>query len=133
MMRRSRRVEVEHHARALWDAQFAVIPVRDDGDRHARLSISDREITIRNSSLRELVALAYGVESRRISGRGEWLDGDRYDIRAVLHEDMRDPETFSPLALRTSVNRLLATRFNHRDPCQPAVPVPLRLARARSG
>jgi beta-lactamase regulating signal transducer with metallopeptidase domain len=107
-----RRVEVEHHARALWDAQFAVIPVRDDGDRHARLSISDREITIRNSSLRELLALAYGVESRRISGRGEWLDGDRYDIRATLHEDMRDLETFSPLALRTSVNRLLATRFN---------------------
>jgi len=79
---------------------------------HARLSVAARELSIHNSSLRELVALAYGVESRQISGRGEWLDGERYDIRVTLHEDMRDPETFSPLALRTSVNKLLASRFN---------------------
>jgi bla regulator protein BlaR1 len=107
-----RRVEVERHARALWDAQFDITPAHDDGGMHARLSIAGRELSIRNSSLRELVALAYGVESRLISGRGDWLDGDRYDVRVTLHEDMRDPETFSPLALRTSVNKLLATRFN---------------------
>ena len=107
-----RHAEVEQHARALWDAQFAVTSVRDDGGVHARLSVAARELSIHNSSLRELVALAYGVESRQISGRGEWLDGERYDIRVTLHEDMRDPETFSPLALRTSVNKLLASRFN---------------------
>jgi len=107
-----RRAQVEHYARALWDAQFAVTPVRDDGGMHARLSAAGRELSIRNSSLRELVALAYGVEGRQISGRGEWLDGDRYDIRLTLHEDLGDPGTFSPLALRTSVNKLLASRFN---------------------
>ncbi len=74
--------------------------------------VAGRELTIRNSSLRELVALAYGVESRQVSGSGVWFDGDRYDIRVTLHEDLRDPETFSPLALRASVNRLLASRFN---------------------
>jgi len=107
-----RRQEVEYHARALWDAQFAVTPVRDDGGPHARLSLAGRELTIRNSSLRELVALAYGVESRQVSGIGEWLDGDRYDVRVTLHEDMREPETFSPLALRAPVNKLLASHFN---------------------
>ena len=107
-----RRGEVEYQARSLWDAQFAVTPVRDDGGTHARLSVASRELSIRNSSLRELVALAYGVESHQISARGEWFDGDRYDIRITLHQDMRAPETFSPLALRTSVNKLLASRFN---------------------
>jgi len=107
-----RRAEVDYQARSLWDAQFAVTPVRDDGGTHARLSVAGRDLIIRNSSLRELVALAYGVEGHQISGRGEWFDGDRYDIIATLHDDMRDPETFSPLALRTSVNRLLASRFN---------------------
>ena len=107
-----RRQAVEYHARALWDAQFAVTPVRDDGGMHARLSVAGRELTIRNSSLRELVALAYGVESRQVSGSGEWFDGDRYEIHVTLREDLRDPETFSPLALRASVNKLLASRFN---------------------
>jgi uncharacterized protein (TIGR03435 family) len=86
--------------------------VRDDGGRHARLSVAGRQLSIRNSSLRELVALAYGVESHQIAGRGDWFDGDRYDIHVTLHEDMRDPESFSALALRTSVNKLLASRFN---------------------
>jgi len=85
-----------------------------------------REIAIRNSSLRELIALAYEVDSRQVKGSG-WLDSPRYDFRAALPADLREPDDFDPAALRAMVNRLLAERFDleiHvnqqcQEPCGP--------------
>ncbi len=58
------------------------------------------------------MALAYGVESRQVTGRGNWFDNERYDIRAVSRRGVPEPEDFDPVALRGFVNRVLATRFN---------------------
>ena len=83
------------------------------------------EVTIRNSSLRELVPLAYGVQSVAGRGRGRVAGPPRYDIRALVPVAVDEPEDFDPLAMRGLVNKLLASRFDleiHvnrqcQDPC----------------
>jgi bla regulator protein BlaR1 len=70
------------------------------------------EVLIRNSSLRELVALAYGVRRQNVGGGDPWLDSPRYDIRAVAQDPVSEPEELDPLALRGLTNKLLASRFD---------------------
>jgi len=125
----ARRYELaEANARTLWNADIALRPTADAaGAIHTRVSVTGHEITIRNTSLRELIALAYDVEAHEIKGGGELLDAPRYDIRAMVDGGVTDPEEFEPLALRGAVNKLLAQRFNlemHvnercQDPCGP--------------
>jgi beta-lactamase regulating signal transducer with metallopeptidase domain len=69
-------------------------------------------VNVRNSSLRELVALAYDVRPAQVTGGGEWLDEHRYDIRAVVPGVVNEPEKFDPLAMRGLVSKLLASRFD---------------------
>ena len=84
---------------------------------------------MRNSTLRELVALSYGVPKANVTG-GHWLDNSRYDIRIHLHDPVADPDHFDPAAMRGVVNKLLASRFdlqihvNQRcqEPCGRQVP-----------
>jgi len=98
-------------AQALWDADFEVSASRGEVGS-AGVYATGTDVTIRNTSLRELVALAYGVDSRRVTGRGNWFDSERYDIRAVSHRGVPTPEDFDPVALRGFVNRVFAARFN---------------------
>jgi beta-lactamase regulating signal transducer with metallopeptidase domain len=70
------------------------------------------EIDIRGITLRELVAAAYDVPAKRVSGGGTWLDSPRYDIRAELPRSLDDPEQFDPRALRALTNKILASRFD---------------------
>ena len=118
----------EANARTLRDARIALDVAADaPGAEHTRVNATGNEVTIRNTSLRELIALAYGVETHVIQGGGEMLDSPRYDIRAAVDGGVTDPEEFEPLALRGAVNKLLAQRFNlelHvnqrcQDPCGP--------------
>ena len=66
---------------------------------------------IRNSTLRDLIAIAYGVERWRVVGGPEWLDSPRYDVRALSQVPVSDPETLDLLALQAPVTQLLASRF----------------------
>jgi beta-lactamase regulating signal transducer with metallopeptidase domain len=101
-----------NNSRALWEADIEVRPLaRDDGERVA-VSATGSEVTVRNTSLRELVALSYGVEPWQVEGGGEWLDSPRYDIRARVPATVDEPEDLHPFALRGLVNRLLASRFD---------------------
>ena len=123
-----RRELAETNARSLWDASIALDISTEGADAaHARFSATGNEITIRNTSLRELIALAYGVDAYVIKGDRETLDAPRYDLRAVVDGGVTDPEEFEPAALRAAVSKLLALRFNlelHvnqrcQDPCGP--------------
>jgi uncharacterized protein (TIGR03435 family) len=67
---------------------------------------------IRNTTLRDLIALSFGVERWQVNGTGQWLDAPRYDIRAVAHDPVNDPEEFDPYALRDLTAKLLASRFD---------------------
>jgi uncharacterized protein (TIGR03435 family) len=96
----------------LRDAAIDVRPSVPAGDSRPRVVASATEVVVRNSSLRELVALAYGVEPFRVTGGGIWLDDVRYDVRAIVGQGVSEPEDFEPTALRGVVTRLLGSRFD---------------------
>jgi beta-lactamase regulating signal transducer with metallopeptidase domain len=103
------------NTRALWEADVEVRPLGGDpGNLGApvRVSATGTEVTIRNTSLRELVAVAYGVRPWQVEGSGDWLDVARYDIRAHVTDAVSEPEKLHPFALRGLVNKLLSSRFD---------------------
>jgi len=104
------RKRVQLDSRLLLSAEIDVQPAVDAGGG-ARISASTREVTVRNSSLRELIALAFGVTTGEVMGR-DWLDQPRYDIHARLPANAAEPEAFEPEALRGLVTQVLAARFN---------------------
>ncbi len=120
--RRLQRLDL--NARTLGAAQFSVsFAARADGG--PQLVAADNVVVIRNSSIRDLVALAYGVERYQVEGSSDWLDETRYDVRVVAPRPVNDPENLDPAALRLLITRLLGARFQleiHvnsvcQDPC----------------
>jgi hypothetical protein len=119
------RQTVDHDMRVLMNADVVVRPLTRSAGV-LRIDAGDSALNIHDVSLRELLALAYGVTPGEVGGR-DWLDTPRYDIRAALPESMASAADFDPVALRGMVTRLLAARFNleihvnHRcqQPCGP--------------
>jgi len=119
------RQKLERDTRVLMNANLEVRTV-GSGTASLRLSDSGMELNVASSSLRELLAMAYGVTPAEVKGL-DWLDNPRYDIRAVLPESVTEPDDFDPMAMRGLVTQLLAARFNleihvnhHcQDPCGP--------------
>jgi hypothetical protein len=118
-----RRAQIDVDARHLDEADVDIGPAAAGANGRYELSVDDRLVIIRNTTLRELVATSYGVKKANVNG-GAWLDTSRYDIRVELHEPVADADEFDPTALRGVVNKLLASRFDLqieiRKP-QPAV------------
>jgi beta-lactamase regulating signal transducer with metallopeptidase domain len=100
------------NTRALWEADVEVGPAAGVTGDDVRISATGSEVTIRNTSLRQLVAIAYGVRPWQVEGAGEWLDNPRYDIRARVPDAVSEPENLHPYALRGLVNKLLSSRFD---------------------
>ena len=98
------------NARNLEGAEVLIRPAAGAGGEFD-VRANDNILTIRNSSMRELVALAYGVEPRAVVGE-TWVDAQRYDIRVRAPGAISDPEELNPHALRGLVNKLLASRFD---------------------
>lgn len=92
-------------------ARITIAPATDGRERIA-LRVTRDAVVVRNTSLRELVALTYGVNASQVDGGGAWLDSPRYDVRAELDAGGIDPDTFDPGALRGAVLALLAERFD---------------------
>jgi len=100
------------NSRALGAAEFFVSPAAAGADRQQSI-VADREgVYIRNTSLRDLIALSYGVERWQVRGNFQWLDALRYDIRAVTRDPVSEPDELDPYALRDLTARLLAARFD---------------------
>jgi bla regulator protein BlaR1 len=122
------------NSRTLTAAQFQ-FETASGANSQALVIVNAHEILIRNSSPRELVALAYGLQSPQVQGESSWMDSPRYDIRLTTARPVSDPESLDPTALRGAVTTLLARRFNLeiyvnqlcQAPCGP-----LALARARN-
>ena len=100
------------NTRALWEADVEVRQLIGDPGDPVRVSATGSEVTIHNTSLRELVAIAYGVRPWQVEGSGAWLDAGRYDIRARVPASVSEPDRLHPFALRGLVNKLLASRFD---------------------
>jgi len=100
------------NTRALWAADIEVRPAHAGGGDDLRIYASGNEVTIRNTTLRQLVAVAYGVRPWQVEGSGDWLDATHYDIRALVPVAVSEPENLHPFALRGMVNKLLSSRFD---------------------
>jgi len=93
--------------------ESAVIYVRTaTGDASPDVGADEHAVHVRNSTVRELVAVAYDVNPKSITGGDEWLDTTRYEIRAESPAVLADPERLDPRVLRGVVNKLLASRFD---------------------
>ena len=115
-----RHAQVISDARNLDTADITVGPSSEGLGRRMMVLADARSVTIRNSTLRELVAMSYGVHLADVSG-GTWLDTSRYDIRVEAHDTMVDPDDFDPVALRGVVNKLLASRFDLQIQVKPMI------------
>ncbi len=85
-------------------------------------------VLIRNATIRDLAALAYGVHPYFVrgnhfvaSGQEDWLTGSRHDVFATA--DILEPERFDSYALRQPLTKLLAEEFGLEvyvnGDCQP--------------
>lgn len=73
--------------------------------------ISEGKATIRNSSLRTLIGLAYAMDASQVRG-GSWLDEPRYDIEATSSIPPSHNHLVDAAIYRSLLASLLAERFN---------------------
>jgi beta-lactamase regulating signal transducer with metallopeptidase domain len=105
-----RHVLLNLNSRTLAAARFQV-ETAAEGAAQPIVIVNAHEILIRNRSPREMVALAYGLESSQVQGEGSWMDSLRYDIRLTTVQPVSEPASLDPSALRGAVTTLLARRF----------------------
>jgi uncharacterized protein (TIGR03435 family) len=79
------------------------------GGRSIRIQ-STHEFAAKNHALKTLIAAAYNLNPRAISGGPEWVDSDRYDIVAKAPNEVR-PNLDEQMSM---LRRLLADRFQLR-------------------
>lgn len=93
----------------------ATIKPNDSGATSAQgLNIGPHQFRTRATSLMDLVAFAYAVQSKQLIGAPDWVFKDRYDIEAKFDEDGL-PSTDQA---RSALRKLLTERFGfkvHKD------------------
>jgi bla regulator protein BlaR1 len=99
------------NSRVLGTADFSVALASRPGAPQEIVATSNG-VVIRSTTLRDLIALAYGVERWNVSGNGQWLDSPRFDIRAMAHDPVSEPDELDPSALRDLTTKLLASHFD---------------------
>jgi hypothetical protein len=136
--RQSRHQLLIANAEALRNAPTTMKPAAPGmGQRH-RIDADALGVSIRNVTVQELAAIAYGVNRFFVRGQhfyeeGEqdWLIVPRYDVRVTGR--VLEPDKFDPFALRARITRMLAERHGLEiyvnSKCQPpcgkyGVPMP---------
>jgi bla regulator protein blaR1 len=122
-----RQALLDVNTRTFAAAHVHVAPAVAHADTGPAVVIETHEVLIRDSSLRDMVALVYGLQSGQVGGEGAWMDSPRYDVRLTTVLPVRNPESLDPSALRGAITTLLARRFdleiyvNQRcqSPCGP--------------
>jgi hypothetical protein len=102
-------------AHALRDAEVVMKPAAPGMGQRVRVSARAGGVFIRNATIQDLAALAYGVNRFFVrgdhfyeAGEKDWLIDARYDIR--IDGRIRDADRFDTYALRVPVTRMLAQR-----------------------
>jgi uncharacterized protein (TIGR03435 family) len=99
------------------DPSFDVATIKPNNSGATRmqgLNVNGRNFTTRASSLNDLIAFAYEVQTKQIVGGPDWLGQDRYDIAAVPDQE----GVPNVQQLRIMMRKLLADRFKltfHHD------------------
>jgi hypothetical protein len=116
----------------LRDAPVALTTAIPGMGQRYRVIADEHGVLVRNASIRDLIAIVYGVNSYSVwadqmyqpdeNGKVDsWLLSPRYDVRAEA--PIREPGNFDAYALRRPVSRLLADQFGLEiyvnGDCQP--------------
>jgi len=115
-------------ARSLRDATIRMNPAAPGMGQRTRISADANGIFIRNATIQDLAAFAYGVNRFFVrgdhfyeAGEQDWLIDARYDIR--IDGKVHDPDRFDTYALRVPVTRMLAQQHGLEiyvnNACQP--------------
>jgi hypothetical protein len=126
--RLTRRELLLEDARALRDARIEMKPAAPGMGQRVRLSARANGMFIRNATIQDLAAFAYGVNRFFVrgdhfyeAGERDWLIDARYDI--FIEGRIRDPDRFDTYAVRVPVTRMLAQRHGLEiyvnSECQP--------------
>jgi hypothetical protein len=129
--RQQRREWLIANSLALRDAPIDMKPAPSGMGSRFRVEANAHGVSIRNASIHDLVAIAYGVNrysvvSPQMMVQGDtasrsWVHWPRYDVR--VEAAVPKPHDFEPYALRQSLTRLLSERFGLEiylnGDCQP--------------
>ena len=78
-------------------------------ERYIRIDPRGGGLTVVNLQLRELIRMAYQIQSFQLEGGPGWIDSDRFDILAKPEREV--PSTGGQDPLRVMLRTLLADRF----------------------
>jgi bla regulator protein blaR1 len=78
-------------------------------ERYIQMDPRGGSLTVANVQLRELIRVAYQIQSFQLEGGPNWIDSDRFDILAKPEREM--PSTGGQDPLRMMLRTLLADRF----------------------
>ena len=115
-------------ARSLRDAIVEMKPAEPGMGQRTQVSAYSNGIFIRNATIQDLAAFAYGVNRFFVrgdhfyeAGERDWLIDARYDMR--IEGEVHDPDRFDTYALRVPVTRMLAQKHGLEiyvnNACQP--------------
>jgi len=90
-------------------------PVKEPDPNRMNDRTDGRRYTTRNTTLRDLILMAYGVDRQQIAGGPAWIATDEYDVDAVADGEgpLEDSRQW-----KTMLQKLLADRFKlafHRE------------------
>ncbi len=84
-------------------------------DQQGKLfTVRGRRLVTINTSLVDLITIAYGIQAKQLVGQQPWMDGDKYDIEATPDVDGMPNDR----QLKLMLKKLLADRFElkfHND------------------
>jgi len=92
------------------DPAFEVASIKptNPGGRGGGIRMQGRQFTATNLSVSNLIALAYGIHPRQLSGAPDWIEKDRYDILGKPDAEGQPNNR----QMRALFQKLLADRFS---------------------
>lgn len=113
---------------SLANATISIAPAAPGMSSRMRVTVDGGGVTIRNATLQEIGAVAYGVTRFAVygshffvEGQEDWLTGSRYDMR--ISGRVIKPDELDTSALHRPITHFLATRFGVEiylnGKCQP--------------
>jgi hypothetical protein len=121
---------LEANTRSMTEARVTVRPAAPGLGSRYFVSVTAQGVAIRNITLQELTAMAYGVtrffvrgKHFKEAGERDWLVDSRHDV--FVEAPILEPEKFDTYAMRPAITRQLAKNFGLeiyvnsecQDPC----------------
>lgn len=107
---------LEANTQTLDEARVTLRPAQPGLGSRYFVNVDSRGVTIQNITVRELTAMAYGVNRFFVRGKHfrdgddeDWLVDSRHDVR--IDGPVIEPDRFDTYALRNVITRELATTF----------------------